>query len=219
VGNIPVSCTTCLLPPWSRVLLEKLTGSQLIREILRILWNPNVHYRVYKSPPPVPNLSQIIQSMSPIRFPEDASQYYPPITGWVLQAVSSPQVSSPKSRLHLSSPLYCSMPHPSHSSRFLHPNNVWWRVQIIKLFIIQFSPLPYYLVPLRPKYSPQHTIYKHPQPTFLPQCEWPIFTPIQSKKQNYIVVYLNLYIFWKANWKTKYFSPNNSKHSPNSICS
>ena len=30
-----------------------------------------------------------------------------------------------------------------------------------------------YLVHLRPKYSPQHPILKHPQPTFLSQCERP----------------------------------------------
>jgi hypothetical protein len=30
-----------------------------------------------------------------------------------------------------------------------------------------FSPLPCHLVPLRPKYSPQHPTLKHPQPTFL----------------------------------------------------
>jgi hypothetical protein len=37
------------------------------------------------------------------------------------------------------------------------------------------SPIPCYLVPLRPKYSPQH-----PQPTSLPHCERLIFTPIQK---------------------------------------
>ena len=36
---------------------------------------------------------------------------------------------------------------------------------------------PCYLVPLRPKYSPQHPILTHPQPTFLPQFERPSVTP------------------------------------------
>ena len=50
---------TYLLTPWSRVLLEKLTGFAANQEIPRILWNPKVHHRTHKRPPPVPVLSQL----------------------------------------------------------------------------------------------------------------------------------------------------------------
>ena len=39
-----------------------------------------------------------------------------------------------------------------------------WAVQIIKFLIMQLTPLPCHLVPLSPKYSPQHPILKHTQP-------------------------------------------------------
>ena len=67
-------------------------------------------------------------------------------------------------------PHACYMPRPSHS-QFDLSNNIGWRVQIIGLLIMLFSPSPYYLLPLRPKYSPQHSLLKHPKPTLFPYVQ------------------------------------------------
>ena len=92
--------------------------------------------------------------------------------------------------------LYAPLPHMlcvpclSHSSWFDHSNNIWWAVQLI----MQSSPLPHCFFPPRPKYPPQYSLLKHPQPMFLPQCKWPSFTPAQKNKQYYTSVTLHLYI-------------------------
>ena len=65
------------------------------------------------------------------------------------------------------------MPSPSHSSRFYHPHNIGWGVQIIKLLVTQSPPFSRYLVPPTSKYSPQQHILKHPQLPFLSQCQRP----------------------------------------------
>ena len=116
---------TYLLTPWSRVLLEKLTGFAANQEIPRILWNnPKVHYRTHKHPPPVPILSQHHPvHATPAHFQKIRLNIILPSTSW------SPQLSLPlrfphKNLVRTSPFLHtCNMSRPSQSSRFYHPHN------------------------------------------------------------------------------------------------
>ena len=66
-----------LLTPWSRVLLEKLTGFAANQEIPRILWNPKVHYRTHKGP-----LSVASILISSTIYRSQCSEYP---TGWTVR--------------------------------------------------------------------------------------------------------------------------------------
>ena len=111
-------------PSWEA---NRFSASQ---EIPHILCNPKAHYRIHKCPPPVPILSQLY----PVHFP----------TFYFLKIHLNIILPSPEWSLSLmlpyQNPVYtsplphtCYMPRPSHSSRFDHPKNTGWSVQITKL--------------------------------------------------------------------------------------
>ena len=122
----------CVLNPWSRVLLEKLTVGQLVK-----------NFPAFSEPEDSLPHSQL-PATSPYIEPTRSTPY-PHIL--LLNIILPSTPGSPKWSLSLrfphQNPVYATfLPHtrymsrPSHSSQFYHPNNIWCAVQIIKLLIM-----------------------------------------------------------------------------------
>jgi hypothetical protein len=98
------------------------------REIPCFLWNPEVHYRAHKSPPPVSILSQ----MNPIHtfISERSTLILSSHLRLGLPSDFSLQVSRPKFCTHCSPPYSCHLPRPFHPWQSHYLDNILWRVQI-----------------------------------------------------------------------------------------
>jgi hypothetical protein len=102
-----------------------------IQEFPNILWNPKVHYRIQESLPLVP----ILRDMNPVHStPSHFSKIYFNII--LHLCLGLPYSSSPHA---------CYIPCPSHPPWLVHSNWIWRRVYVMKLHIIQFSPISYLL--------------------------------------------------------------------------
>ena len=140
-------------PSWEA---NRFSASQ---EIPHTSWNPKVHYRLYKILPSVPILSQT----NPVHAPH--------FTSWRSIVILSFHL-----RLGLQSGIFPSgFPTKTPYTPHLFTVRATYLAYLIVLDLIISTPLlPH---PPHPKYSLQHPILKHPQPTFLPQCERPSLKP------------------------------------------
>jgi len=117
--------------------------SSASQEIPKILWNPMVHYRIRKHPPPVPFLcrsqpvhasaSHFLKIYFKIILPSTPrSSKWPPSIRYPHQ---NPVCNSPV--LHT-----CHMTRPS-PSWFDRPRNFWWAVQSITSSLFSFIHCPF----------------------------------------------------------------------------
>ena len=143
------------------------------QEIPRISRNPKVHYRTHKLPPPISILGQ----PKPVHIPTSHLILSTHLRLGLPSGLFS-YVSPPRTYKHPLLNHTRHMPSPSSYSRFYHPHNIGWGLEIIQLLVMKSPPLPRYLGLPRSKYSPQHHVIKHPQLPSLPQCQRPSFTHI-----------------------------------------
>ena len=131
----PLKTKTFLLTPWSRVLLEKLTGSQLVKKFPTFYgtWRfitafTSAHHlslswaRSIQSLPPhlTPWRSiLILSSHLCLRLPRGLLPWGFP-TKTLYKPLLAPYM------LHA----------PPISSGFHHPNNIWWGIQVIKILVM-----------------------------------------------------------------------------------
>jgi hypothetical protein len=102
-------------------------------ELPSVLWNPKVHYRIHKSPPLVPILSQI----DPVHIIASYLRSILILSTHVRLGLPSgffPYHQYPI-RTHLL-PHSCYMPCPSHPPWLDHSNYSWRTVQVTKLLIM-----------------------------------------------------------------------------------
>jgi hypothetical protein len=162
-----------------------------------------------------PTPSSVLSQINPVHVSSQLLTIHfsitPPPTRWSSQW--SPFFRFPHQSPAFTSPVSYTryMPRLSHSSWFDHSNDIWWGVQIMKLFIMHFSSLPSYLFPLRSKYFPRHPVLAQPHPTFLPDIKDQIGHPFKQESQLYCI--LKSLCLWTEDWKTKDSAPNYSRHS------
>ena len=141
-----------LITPWSRVLLEKLTGSHLVKKFPAFHGTRRFNTAFTSARHLSLSWARSIQSIPP----------HPTSRRSIL--ILSSHLRLGLSRFPHQNPVYASpllhtryMHRPSHSYRFYHPNNIRWAVQIIKLLIM--CPL----LIMRVQFNPLYTEYRNPQ--------------------------------------------------------
>jgi hypothetical protein len=124
-----------------------------------------VHYRVHKSSP-------LLSILNHMNSDHTTTFYFSTI---ILKLYSHLRLGLPSGFLLLDFLPNCCIDSPFFHTYYMtcqshHSDYIWRRVRVMKLFIMQFSPLSNYFIPFRSKHSPQghmhaklmsHNIYRY----------------------------------------------------------
>ena len=181
-----------LLTPWWRVLLEKLTGLQLVKKFPAFHGTPRFITELTSFRHLSLSWASPIQSIYP--HPTSWRSILILSNNWSLGSpvVSFPPVSQPRPYTAPSPNPYAPHAQPISFFSILSLAQYWVRSTNHLAPRNEISSIPPYLITLSSKYSPQHHILKHPHLSFLPQCQRPSFTPINNNRKNYSSIYLDL---------------------------
>ena len=163
-----IQSLTRLFSPWSRVLLEKLFGSQLVKKFPAFYGTRRFITSFTCARYLSLSWASSLQSMSPSYFLKIHLNIMLPSTPesskWHISLRFPHQSPICISLL----PHTCYMPRPPHSSRFDHPNNTGSRVQIIKLLAVSTPLLP------RPSLAQifSSTLYSETPSGYVPPSVW-----------------------------------------------
>jgi len=174
-----ISCRT----EWSRVA----STSRTVKNLPQFL-NPCVRYRVHK--PRQLSLSWARLTRSTAK--KDLLKLHFKIPPFMTRSSKCPLfLGFPHhSRVYISPlPIRATSLFLPHYSYFVHPDDIWWAVQIMKLLTMQSSPFPCYLAHFIPKYLPQQTILQYRYPVLPSAWETEFHTHTQQQAKLYCCIF------------------------------
>ena len=180
---------TDLLTAWSRFLLEKLTGSQIVKKCPAFYGTRKFNNTLTRAFQLSVSRARSIKPM--LRHPTSWRSIltYSSVYAWVFQVVSFPQVSPPNPCMLLFSPSYVVPSPPISFFSIWSPNNILWWYRPVSSSVCSFTPLTLYLVPLRPQIFSSATYSQTPSTYILPSMRATNLHTL-TKQQAYFYLYI-----------------------------